>query len=313
MKKVLLGLAVGFVCAFALTGCGETDKIKVYSRDTTSGTRDGFFTNIGYEDAKSDDKLLAPGTVIVDSNGSMLTSIAGDEYGIGYASLASVLETDTVKGLTYEGVEGTIENVQNGTYKLSRNFNYIVAEDADMTENQATMVKAFLKFMSSDEGMTIVSSNDGILMEEISEAPKWSELKTSDPDVLAALAITEDVTINLGGSTSVEKIAEALTQAFAEQVTHFKPSHNHTGSGDAYKNTQGEGKDGTGSLQIGFLSREIELTGAEPAAEGTYGTICKDGIVAIVNPNNDKINDADAALLKQIFSGEITSWSSIAE
>ena len=35
MKKVLLGLAVGFVCAFALTGCGETDQIKVYSRDTT--------------------------------------------------------------------------------------------------------------------------------------------------------------------------------------------------------------------------------------------------------------------------------------
>ena len=216
MKKVLLGLAVGFVCAFALTGCGETDQIKVYSRDTTSGTRDGFFTNIGYEDAKSDDKLLAPGTVIVDSNGSMLTSIAGDEYGIGYASLASVLETDTVKGLTYEGVEGTIENVQNGTYKLSRNFNYIVAEDADMTENQATMVKAFLKFMSSDEGMTIVSSNDGILMEEISEAPKWSELKTTDEDVLAAFkeynpAALEKAAQNPAYNNLLNKVAAAYS------------------------------------------------------------------------------------------------------
>ena len=84
MKKLLLGLTSLLLCGFALTGCtdqpvdnsgnqgnnGNTGNtggnnndntfdvnaaIQVYSRDTTSGTRDGFFTNIGYEDAIKDD------------------------------------------------------------------------------------------------------------------------------------------------------------------------------------------------------------------------------------------------------------------
>ena len=290
-----------------------TGNIQVYSRDTTSGTRDGFFTTIGLEDAKTDDTLLVKGFATVSSNGDMMTKVAQDEYAIGYASLASVLESDDVKGLNYNGVVPTTENVQNGTYGLSRNFNYIVRQDSDMTENEKTMVKAFIKYMFSDAGLTVVAANDGILMpgHDFDSAPSWDELKTSDEDVKAALAITEDVTIKLGGSTSVEKIAEALTQAFHEDVSHFIPSHNHTGSGDAYKCTQGSQKDGNSKLHIGFLSRELELDGDEKAATGTYGMICKDGIVAIVNPANKAINNATPELLVKIFTGEITKWEDV--
>ena len=290
--------------------------IKVYSRDTTSGTRDGFFTTIGYEDAKSDDKLLASGTAIVSSNGDMMNSIVNDTYGIGYASLASVLESDDVKGLNYNGVVPSVENVQNGTYGLSRNFNYIVRQDSDMSENERVMVSAFIKYMFSDAGLTTVQANDGILMPggDIDSAELWSDLKANDADVKQALALSEagtKVTINLGGSTSVQNIAEALTQAFSEEVSGFVANHNHTGSGDAYKRTQGSDKNSQTSLHIGFLSREIELTGDEPAAEGTYGMICKDGIVAIVNPENTVLTNATPELLVAIFSGEITSWSDV--
>ena len=234
-----------------------------------------------------------------------MTHVAQDEYAIGYASLASVVENaDSVKGLTYDGVEATEENVVNGTYKLAR---------SDMTENERIMVNAFLAYMDSFEGMSIIASNDGILMDDITTAPKWSDLVNTNEDVKAALALSEQgtkVTINLGGSTSVEKIAEALTKAFKELVSGFNPNHNHTGSGDAYKRTQGSEKDGENKLHIGFLSREIKLTSDEPAAEGTYGFICKDGIVAIVNPAN-MINDANADLLVKIFKGEITTWAEL--
>ena len=138
--------------------------------------------------------------------------------------------------------------------------------------------------------MSIIASNDGILMDDITTAPKWSDLVNTNEDVKAALALSEQgtkVTINLGGSTSVKKIAEALTKAFKELVSGFNPNHNHTGSGDAYKRTQGS------------------------AAEGTYGFICKDGIVAIVNPANVMINDANADLLVKIFKGEITTWAEL--
>lgn len=45
-----------------------------YSRDTTSGTRDGFFTTIGYKDAVSNDTKI-PGATIVSSNGDMIAKI----------------------------------------------------------------------------------------------------------------------------------------------------------------------------------------------------------------------------------------------
>ena len=39
--------------------------------------------------------------------------------------------------------------------------------------------------------------------------------------------------------------------------------------------------------------------------------ICKDGIVAIVNPENTVLTNATPELLVAIFSGEITSWSDV--
>ena len=164
-----------------------------------------------------------------------MISIVNDTYGIGYASLASVLESDDVKGLNYNGVVPSVENVQNGTYGLSRNFNYIVRQDSDMSENERVMVSAFIKYMFSDAGLTTVQANDGILMpgSDIDSAELWSDLKANDADVKQALALSEagtKVTINLGGSTSVQNIAEALTQAFSEEVSGFVAFHNHTGS-----------------------------------------------------------------------------------
>lgn len=319
MKKMfvgLLGLGIGL---FALTSCNDTSaneggsfdtskKITVYTRDDESGTRDGFFTAIGHSEAKSDDKLLSSNKAIVSDNGAMMNSVTNDEYGIGYASLSSVAESDDVKGLKYNGVEATEESVVDGTYQLSRNFNYVTRVDDG--SNEAKMTYAFIQYMFSLEGLTIVTSNDGIVDSAlIANAKSWDEIKTSDTKVQEALAISEDVTIKFGGSTSVEKIAKALSSAFKELASHFVPSHYHTGSSAAYKGTQGSEKDGTNKLNIGFLSREFEE--GETAAEGTKGTICKDGIVAIINPENDVLDDADADILWNIFSGEYSTWAEV--
>lgn len=322
MKKLLLTL-VGFGALFGLASCNDnpndttstgsefdsSKKITVYTRDRESGTRDGFFTAIGHSEAKSDNTLLAPGAATATSNGDMMSKVKADEYGIGYASLASVMEDDGVKGLKFNGVEATNESVVDGTYKLSRNFNYVVRKDEDMSENEALMVYAFTKYMFSREGMSLVSVNDGILTTSLNDLDSWNDIKASDDKVKQALAIEEKVTINLGGSTSVEKIAEALTESFKGLVPNFVASHNHTGSGDAFKYTQGEQKDEAGKLHIGFLSRELEAS--ETVAEGTSGMICKDGIVCIINPENDLLEDADSALLWDIFSGKITTWADV--
>ena len=72
---------------------------------------------------------------------------------VGYISMGAL--DDTVKALTFNGVEGSAANVKNGTYTLARPFNVIVKEGADLSKE----AQAFLDFILSEEGQTIVSKN----------------------------------------------------------------------------------------------------------------------------------------------------------
>ncbi len=161
-------------------GAFDTSKqISRYSRDTTSGTRDGFFTTIGYEEAKTDDTKI-PGASIASSNGDMLAKVGADQYAIGYVSLASL--NSTVKALSYEGVQPTEAGVIDGSYKLQRNFNYCTRAESDCTEDEWLMLQCFLAYMNSKEGLSIIKSKDGILTKNVNDAKSWDEIKNSNKD-----------------------------------------------------------------------------------------------------------------------------------
>lgn len=281
-----------------------TKTIMAYTRDTTSGTRDGFFTKIGMSKAKADNSPLVKGYVEVASNGDMVNRIKEDTYGIGYISLSS-LENSTLTGLKFNNVEPTEANVLNNTYSLTRNFNYVIRNDYEETSKVGQIVKAFVAFMGTSDAKAIIKSNDGILTLSASDK-RWNDIKANYP------ICSEDnsgIKVAFGGSTSVEKIAKKLTAAFAPLCGNFTPEHNHTGSGDAYKHTQGSQKDAaTGKLDVGFLSRELEDT--EAAAEGTYGKICTDAIVAVVNSANP-LKNTDADTLCAIYNGTKTKWNQV--
>lgn len=159
----------------------DTASISRYTRDSSSGTRDGFFTAIGYEDAKTDDSKL-PGSATATSNGDMITKVKNDSNGIGYISLAS-LESSGLKGLKYNGVTASEDAVIDGTYKLSRNFNYITREEADCSEAEWDVLEAFMLYLDSREALTIIAANDGILTQKISSAKTWSTLKSENEDI----------------------------------------------------------------------------------------------------------------------------------
>ncbi len=94
MKKVILGLFLA-ITAFLTVGCYEEEdfgskNITMYTRDTSSGTRDAFMSSIGLSDASSSDDYLNTAFATVSSNGDMISSIKNDEYGIGYISLTSL-------------------------------------------------------------------------------------------------------------------------------------------------------------------------------------------------------------------------------
>lgn len=306
MKKISLLLFV-LLTVMILSACGGSDdgfdtskNITVYTRDTSSGTRAGFMNGIDYSNAAEDDSLLVNGFVIKDNTG-ILTSMSTDEYGIGYISLASL--DSTVKGLYFEGVEPTVENVINDTYDLKRPFNYVIRADGDFGSVEEEQIsKAFIAFLGTIDGADIISDKGAVSLDS---TELWDDIKIDYP---ICSADNSAITIKFGGSDSIEKIAKALTEAFAPKCGGFVPEHDHTGSSDGFKRTQGSEKDGDNAKHIGFASRPFKDT--EVGADDTQGQLAWDAIVAIVHLDNDLVN-VTALDLKNIFSGEFSTWEDV--
>ncbi|MGN1295561.1 MAG: substrate-binding domain-containing protein [Bacilli bacterium] len=300
-STLLLGVAISGLTV--MSSCSSKEKtISIYTRDTTSGTRDGFFTGIGLSEAKEDNSPLKSGYIEVGSNGDMINSVKNDVNGIGYISLSSLAESG-VKGLTYEGVEPTEANVLNDTYKLTRNFNYCLRESYENVTNKA-ICEAFVAYMSSIEGKATIKDKGGIL-ETSSLDKSWEEVKANYE------VTTQDnssITINVGGSTSVKSIVSALLLEFSSKCGGFKYNYNPTGSGDAYKRTNGSEKDGANYCDLAFLSREFKTE--EALDDSLKGKMCIDAIVAVVN-NKNNVSKVSAANLRDIYTGAITKWDEV--
>lgn len=282
----------------------ETSNITVYTRDTTSGTRDAFFSGIEFDDAVADNSVLVTGYVEVDGNGSMISSVNNDIYGIGYISLSSLAESG-LNGLSFEGVEATEANVLNETYGLKRPFNYMTRADWTGMETERQIVEAFVAYMTTVDGKATIQNRSGIVSIE-AEDPSWDDIKSQYP---ICESDNSEITIYFGGSTSVESVARALSQEFSAKCGNFVVEHNHTGSGDAYKRTQGSEADGANKLHIGFASRAFKDT--EPGATDTYGFICFDAVVVVVNGENTSITNLTKEDVKKIYDGTTDSWSDL--
>lgn len=308
MKKgitllALVGASLMFVsCGNSNNSQIEVPTIKVYTRNTTSGTRDGFFTTIGFSTAKEDNEALVKGYIEVSENGDMINAVKNDEYGIGYISLSS-LDNSGLKGLSYEGVTPSEANVLNQTYKLTRNFNYITRSD-DEASKSGQIVRALIAYMKTKEGKQIIINKSGITKIESTDS-SWDEIKANYPIVNQD---NSDVTIKIAGSTSVKGITHALLPAFAALCGNFNFTFAETGSGDAYKRTQGSEKDGANKADLAFASREF--SSSETYQENTAGKMCTDAIVAVVNKNNS-YSSTTASTLSDIYKGTITKWSEV--
>ncbi len=283
------------------TDFDKSKDIKPYTRDTTSGTRDGFCTKIGIEDAKSDDTLLTASVAQTTGNGDMMTKVAQDEYGIGYSSLASVPTQDGIKALTVDGVTASSETVVDGTYSLQRNFNMVYATSVDSTRNatKIALIESYVAFASSIEGQAIIIDAEGGIVDpedDFASGKSFSDmLKDTSLDWVNTLGVENgkiagdysNIQVNFVGSTSVEGMSTALSETWTTYFVNApEAAHNHTGSGDAFKKLN----DGTGD--IGFASRDFNATEQADATSKSYTMVelCKDAICPIVNSANPLTN-----------------------
>lgn len=103
---------------------GDDRDIVLIGREAASGTRDGFESITGTEDACKYNQELT-------STGDVIQTVSSNPNAIGYASLAAV--NDTVKMLSVEGVEPSKETIQDGSYKIQRDFVFVTKKDTALS------------------------------------------------------------------------------------------------------------------------------------------------------------------------------------
>ena len=311
-KKTMTATVAPFV-AFSLAACGSSDEgktagvsgdIKVYTRDSSSGTREAFEKGVDFEGS------LTKNAIEVSSNDDMAAKVGADKNGIGYTSLSTDFEKNGVSALQYEGVTASSESVLDGSYKLQRPFMYVTRAAGDYgSDDKEQLVQAFLDFMqNSTEGMAIVKKNGGEVDE--SKAKPWDELSKKYEAVLGK--DNSAITITTCGSTSVEKTVKASLEAFSPMAGNFKFTMNQSGSGDAVPRVLGKEKDGPNKGDIGFASRAFKEDGSEDISKAMEsGQYCIDAVVAVVNKENTDVTSLTQAQLKSIFTGETLKWEDI--
>ena len=294
MKKSVSLLLAGLMLCGALAGCssnepaattgeetqgeaaGTSGAIHVVSREDGSGTRGAFVELTGVEDDNGDNTTVE--AEIANRTDAVLTTVAGNEAAIGYVSLGSL--NDTVKAVTVDGVEATVDNVKSGDYTLSRPFNIA-------TKGEPTGVAAdFIGFIMSADGQAIVGE-DYITVNDNAEA------FTSDGS---------SGHITVGGSSSVSPVMEQLIEAYK--------AVNPNAQIDLQTSDSTSGMTGAmdGTFAIGMASRELK---DEEAAELTGTAIALDGIAVIVNTANT-VDNLTMDQIRSIYVGETTDWADVA-
>lgn len=296
-----------------LASCGNTQNgstfdttkaITLHTRESGSGTRECFFEGIGYGDVKKEDNWEAGvNPTSHSSNGDIVSAMETDLYGIGYCALDGLEAHTKLKALKYEGVAASVDNVLNDTYKLKRNFNYVVRTDYPSGDKKGVAVSAFVAFMTTSEGYNVIKSKGGILNStEVENAPTWDSIKGNYDFGTTA------INLNACGSTSVEKIIQELSSKFASLTGNkvVLATGSQTGSGSAVTGVT------TGDGDIGFLSRELNADEKVTLGSQTSKVMCLDAVVPIVNAENTVLSETTAAQLVSIYKGEFKVWSELA-
>ena len=289
MKKIdvkkLVGIAVSACVIFsAFTSCTEekwnkNSSINVLSREDASGTRGAFIELFGVEKKNAQGKKVDYTTdeaSITNSTAVMLTTVAGNKYAIGYVSLGSL--SSSVKAVKIDGVSATVDNINNGSYKIARPFNIAVRN------NLSNAAQDFLNYILSSDGQDIIAANKYI---KVPAANSYNASGISGKIVVA-------------GSSSVSPVMEKLIEAYkalnpSVQI-ELQTSDSTTGVINAID----------GTCDIGMASRALKDSEKEKGVREV--TIAIDGIAVIIN-NDNPVESLKKSDVEGIFTGKINSWS----
>lgn len=108
--------------------------------------------------------------------------------------------------------------------------------------------------------------------------------------------------ITMAGSTSMEKLANALSEAFMEKYPNVTVTAEFTGSSAGLESLA------AGSVDIGNASRS--LSDDEKAGGAVENIVAIDGIAVITDLDN-LVTEISSEDLVKVYTGEITNWSEL--
>ncbi len=123
---------------------GQDAEIVLIGREAGSGTRDGFESITGTEDACQYRQELT-------STGDVITAVSQNPDAVGYASLASV--KDTVRAVTVGGIAPTEDTVKDGSYVIQRPFVLVTKADTSLSGS----AQKFFDFATSPDAAELIS------------------------------------------------------------------------------------------------------------------------------------------------------------
>ena len=284
MKKLLVLASVMMLSITLVLGaCGSAEfnsakNISVTTREDGSGTKSAFMEIVGLK-GKAD-----PANVIQQNSvAGILSEVKSNKYAIAYESLGYV--TGDVKMLKVDGVAATVQNINNGTYKISRPLSIVYKESTLAND----VNNAFFAFLQSSDAQKIIKDEGYV----------------SVSDNAAAYTIIGSLsgTINVSGSTSLKPLMDELVKKFKDLQPNIRVNVAGGGSGQGYS----DAKDNV--CEFGMISETFD---SAKATGCTSLMVCKDGIAVIVHKDNP-LENITMEQLKNIYNVEagssaITVW-----
>ena len=119
---------------------GPDEDILLVTRPSSSGTRALFkqWALNGEEEASNE-------ALETDDSGTLVQTISDNVGAIGYVALSYLVNNDAIQSIAIDGVEPTLENTYNGTYKVwGYEHMYTKGEGSELAQS-------FIKYMMSDD------------------------------------------------------------------------------------------------------------------------------------------------------------------
>lgn len=282
VKRFVCGiLTVVTMLTFA---CALADGIDVLSREDGSGTR-GAFTELFEIEITMDGGEKFDCTTeecdITNSTSVMMTSVSGNDCAIGYISLGSL--NGTVKALSIDGVEATVENIKAGAYRIARPFNIATCGELNAAAQD------FIDFILSTEGQSVIENNGYIASNENAETFQGGDASGK---------------VVVAGSSSVAPVMEKLKEAYEVINPNVTVELQQSDSSSGMTSVR------DGVCDVGMASRALRDSELQAGLVPT--TIAMDGIAVIVS-NDNPVNSLTSGQVRAIYIGEITDWSEVNE